>query len=408
MKAQDSISRRLIPVPHLYPGVPVSGHLAFAPVRAELKLRSTAPASSPVTTPLLATASDLREIVKFLRRRPDGVGLVEAMEISRRQTLDPRKIAAYEAWGVITRDRDRLKLSQFGQVIAEWLQPDTQVFRAVLIRDELYRQTLEWISDSGSDLVTHGDVAGYWQKHSAEAADKNNEQIIKGNVLSFFHLCHAAELGTLTIGKRGQPARLRVDHEELLNCLSADAEIIAGESLVQLRQAAAKAEASSFAVLPSDAALRVLVIQPAPSEISSQVRLSLELAEQQCLLTTRSEAAGVPISESLSATMRTADAAIIIISDSDCATDESGNLIPRSPVLFEISAACVLYARRVLLLCDRRVKLPDSLTALSHCDFDGAQLSWEAGLNLLKAIRDLKNGLPAQSAFQTATSVLLQ
>ncbi|MFN7947840.1 MAG: nucleotide-binding protein [Blastocatellia bacterium] len=405
MKAQDSISRRLIPVPHLHPGVPVSGHLAFAPVRAELKLRSTAPASSPVTTPLLATASDLREIVKFLRRRPDGVGIVEAMEISRRQTLDPRKIAAYEAWGLITRDRDRLKLSQFGQVIAEWLQPDTQAFRAVLGRDELYRQTLEWISDSGSDLVTHGDVAGYWQKHFAEAADKNNEQVIKGNVLSFFHLCHAAELGTLTIGKRGQPARLRVDHEELLNCLSADAEITARESLTQLRQAASKTEAASLALLPSDAALRVLVIQPAPSEISSQVRLSLELAEQECLLTTRSETAGVPISESLSATMRSADAAIIIISESDSATSESGSLIPRSQVLFEISAACVLYSRRVLLLCDRRVKLPDSLTALSRCDFDGAQLSWEAGLNLLKAIRDLKSD---QSAFQAATSSLLQ
>jgi hypothetical protein len=378
------------------------------PVRAELKLRPNAPASSPITTPLLATASDLREIVKFLRRRPDGVGIVEAMEISRRQTLDPRKIAAYEAWGIITRDRDRLKLSDFGQVIAEWLQPDTQAFRAVLKRDELYRQTLEWISDSGSDLVTHGDVAGYWQKHFAEAADRNNEQVIKGNVLSFFHLCHAAELGTLTIGKRGQPARLRVDHEELLNCLSADAEIIASQLLTQLRQAATEAAAAAFTSLQSDAVLRVLVIQSAPSEIGSQVRLSLELAEQECLLTSRSETVGVPISESLSATMRSAEAAIIIISDSDCATDETGNLIPRSPVLFEISAACVLYACRVLLLCDRRVKLPDSLTALSRCDFDGAQLSWEAGLNLLKAIRDLESGQPAQSAFQTATLSLLQ
>lgn len=406
MKAPDHISRRLIPVLPLHPGAAVSGPLAFAPVRTELKLRPGAPAAAPVTTPLLATASDLREIVKFLRRRPDGVGLVEAMEISRRQTLDPRKLAAYEAWGLITRERDRLKLSEFGLMIAEWLQPDTQAFRAVINRDELYRQTLEWISESGSDLVTHGDVAGRWQKHLAEAADKDHEQVIKGNVLSFFHLCHAAELGTLTIGKRGQPARLRVDHEALRDCLSADAEIIASHSLTPLRRAAAGAETAAFN--SSDDTLRFLVIQPAPAEISSQVRLSLELAGQQCLLTTRAETAGVPISESLAATMRSADAAIIIISESDCATDETGSLIPHSPVLFEISAACVLYLRRVLLLCDRRVKLPDNLTALSRCDFDGPQLSWEAGLHLLRAIRDLNSGQPGHAAFQTATSTLLQ
>ena len=37
--------------------------------------------------PYLATAGDLREVVQFLKRRPDGVTLAEAMDALREKTI---------------------------------------------------------------------------------------------------------------------------------------------------------------------------------------------------------------------------------------------------------------------------------------------------------------------------------
>jgi hypothetical protein len=365
------------------------------------------------TLPLLATASDLREVVRFLRKRPAGTGIVEAMEVTKKQMLDPRKIAAYEAWGLVTRDRDRLSLSAFGCEIAELLQPEIQAFRAVLNRSPLYRQTLEWISRHCRDLVTHDEVIAAWRQEFAAVTDHTSEKNIRGNVVTFFHLCHAADLGTLTIGKRGQPSRLRVDHDELADCLLAEPAPSA-----DLRPAPAQRTASAQAKLfslpvplaPACAVdnLRVLVIHSDATEISGQVRASLELTEHECLIVARNDAPGLPISDALAEAMRSCAAGIIVIGESDCVMNEAGSLAPRPQALFEISAACVLYGRRVILLCEHRVTLPPELAGISRCDFDGRQLSWESGLALMKTIRELDSAERAQSAFQTTASSLLQ
>jgi hypothetical protein len=373
-------------------------------------LSSTLSDASSAALPLLATASDLREVVRFLRKRPDGTGIVEAMEVSKKQMLDPRKIAAYEAWGLVIRDRDRLALSAFGREIAELLQPEIQAFRAVLNRSPLYRQTLEWISRHCRDLVTHDEVIAAWRQEFAAVTDHTSEKNIRGNVVTFFHLCHAADLGTLTIGKRGQPSRLRVDHDELADCLLAEPAPSA-----DLRPAPAQRTASAQAKLFSLPApvcavdrLRVLVIHSDAAEISGQVRASLELTEHKCLIVARNEAPGFPISDALAEAMRSCAAGIIVIGESDCVMNEAGSLAPRPQVLFEISAACVLYGRRVILLCEHRVTLPPELAGISRCDFDGRQLSWESGLALMKTIRELDSAERAQSAFQTTASSLLQ
>src|SRR5215212_6391952 len=41
--------------------------------------------------PTLATAADAREVVKFLKKRPIGVTMVEAMNADQRRIFEPRK-----------------------------------------------------------------------------------------------------------------------------------------------------------------------------------------------------------------------------------------------------------------------------------------------------------------------------
>jgi hypothetical protein len=59
-------------------------------------------------------------------------------------------------------------------------------------------------------------------------------------------------------------------------------------------------------------------------------------------------------------------------------------------VLIEIGAAFVLYDRRVVLLWDKRLPVPTNLQGLYRCEFEGDELSWSAGMKLMKAIKGFK------------------
>src|SRR5205085_5978480 len=47
--------------------------------------------------PLLATANDVRGVVQYLRTRPEGVTVSEAIGASKKEGWEPAKIEAYEA-----------------------------------------------------------------------------------------------------------------------------------------------------------------------------------------------------------------------------------------------------------------------------------------------------------------------
>src|SRR5215216_5458649 len=70
---------------------------------------------SEINLPILATANDLREVVKFFKYKPNGVSVVEVMNAEPRRVFDARKIAAYEFWGIISHSEDRLQLTPLGE-----------------------------------------------------------------------------------------------------------------------------------------------------------------------------------------------------------------------------------------------------------------------------------------------------
>lgn len=59
-------------------------------------------------------------------------------------------------------------------------------------------------------------------------------------------------------------------------------------------------------------------------------------------------------------------------------------------VLIEIGSAFVLYDKKVVLVWDRRVAIPSNLQGLYRCEFAGDELSWNAGMKLMKAVSKFK------------------
>jgi hypothetical protein len=343
------------------------------------------------TLPVLATPGDLREAVQYLKRKPTGVSLVEALADARRRVFEPRKVAAYEAWGVVVRRDERLLLTARGREYARTLEPETRAYRALLDSNPLYHAALAWIHRQGLDLVTYGDVAAYLNEEFRPLLGLIDSKTAEEGIVCFFHLCQAAELGTLTIGKRGQPARMRVEREGL-------DEYVAGRgSARDVMRAREELDESTgdeedFGGSPSETCL-FISYGGQPAHVVAQIQTVFELAGIKSHASERAPHGGeaVLVADEAAEVMRRCDAALVLLSEEDCRPDESGAPAVSQRALVEIGAASVLYERRVLLLFDSPAELPAGLVSLPHVTLGVGGLTWEVGIELLKAVRGFAN-----------------
>ena len=89
-----------------------------------------------------ATVNDIREVVQFLKRHEEGITIVQALDSLRKRTFDPRKLEAYDFWGIVVRSGDRIKLSDLGWEMARLRAPEADFFRKLLTQHRSYSLTL--------------------------------------------------------------------------------------------------------------------------------------------------------------------------------------------------------------------------------------------------------------------------
>lgn len=347
--------------------------------------------------PALATPGDLREAVQYLKRRPAGVTLTAALADAKRRVFEPRKVEAYESWGFVARRGERLLLTQHGREFARTLEPETRAYRSLLDSNPLYRAALEWVCRQGFDLVTYGDVAAFLRERFAPLLDSADAKLTEEGVICFFHLCQAAGLGTLTIGKRGQPARLRVERESLDDYVERRAAPQqhagrAGRDATRERE-----EADEFSAGDEEADGRTCLFitygGQAPNVVA-QIQTVFELAGIRSHASRRTPPgeAAVLVADEAAEVMRRCDAALVLLSRDDCRPDGSGAPAVAERALVEIGAACVLYESRVLLLLDGPFAPPAGLAALPHIALGEGGLTWDVGIELLRAVRGFWGG----------------
>jgi hypothetical protein len=350
------------------------------------------------TLPVLATAGDVRELVRLLKKRDAGLTLVAAMNSEQKRIFDPRKIAAYEFWGIIVRDGERIRLTTLGAEMARRLEPEAHIYRAILDQIIHYRSVLESVFHQRMDLVTHLDVAAYWKEHYPEAIDEHDEKTVEASVVCFFHLCQEAELGTMTVGKRGQPARLHVERKGLSGYIQSKGPSLPAETFgdkpLEENGPATRALQSTHATQhkeSSEARRRLLISHCQQREVVEQIRVTLEIAGIESETVERKVSAGAPVAEHILQAMRRSTAALIVVSAQDCSTNDASELSLNEDVLVEIGAAFVFYDGRVVLLWDEAVAVPSNLRKLSRCRFASGRLTWEDGVSLMRAIKELKD-----------------
>jgi len=338
------------------------------------------------TLSIVATASDVRDAVRVLKKRPDGMSLAEAMDAFKKRILNPQKIAVYEHWGIVARDGDRFSLSPLGWELARRSEPEVSVFRAVIDSNPLYRSALEWIRQHRLERVTHPHVIAHWAEQSTSPVCADRESAIKVNAICFFHLCQAAEFGTVTLGKRGQPARLLVDREELEQHLTSSA--------------------APGAMLRREEKPRVFISCAGKSPVVEQVKTTLAIAAFECEVVERGKAGAALLTERMRLAARSCVAGVILLTADDCRKDEAGGCCLNEAVAMVIGAACAFYDNRVVLLLEKDLAIPGNLVELKQCEFQGGGLSWESGVQLMQAAQGWKNSEQTVDFHFTSSAVL--
>ena len=130
-------------------------------------------------------------------------------------------------------------------------------------------------------------------------------------------------------------------------------------------------------------------ISNSSTQVSDQVKKMLDFLHYDYVMGDKEETT-VPISENKFGLMQDCDCAIINIAAAEQERRYSGIYILNSNVTSEIDAAYLKYNTQVVLLVERKVDLPPNLKGLKRIEYDTDDLSFNAAMDLKKALEDFK------------------
>jgi hypothetical protein len=125
------------------------------------------------------------------------------------------------------------------------------------------------------------------------------------------------------------------------------------------------------------------------TKIADQVKKMLDFLHYDYVMGDKEETT-VPISDNKFGLMRDCDCAIINIAAAEQERRYSGIYLLNSNVTSEINAAYLKYNTQVVLLVERKVELPLNLKGLKRIEYDSDDLSFNAAMDLEKALADFK------------------
>lgn len=368
--------------------------------------------SGTMTLPVKTTTEDVRQIVMYFKSKPTGATVTEAKSALGDKPLDARKLTTYRFWGFLDKEGDRFKLSPRGWELARKPEAEQDVFRQVIDSIAAYRSATEWIHFQELDSPTVIDVGSHWHEHHQDAVGSDvKDATLRENAVAYFHLAEAAGLGKMVIGRGGNPTRLSVDRNALKAYIEAgpstppwtdsgggtEAVEESGEAAAQkagsLEDDDLEAPEGAKLVAPSAPTveqLRVFIAHGKNLDVVEQVQTLLELADIESEVAEAEETTAIPVPDKVLDAMRRCRAGIISVTVEENRKDASGAYALNENVLIEIGAAFVLYERRVVLLWDKRLPVPSNLQGLYRCEFEGDELTWSAGMKLMKAIQGFK------------------
>jgi predicted nucleotide-binding protein len=351
--------------------------------------------------PLLATPDDVRGILKFLSRKPAGASLDDAQAILGEEFVDPRKVAAYQRLGILTRENDHLKLTPtVGRDLARATELQFPArFRTRVGSIAAYNGCLEWAYERELTELTTTDVGAFWHDHHSDELGTTNERQITERANCFLRLCEGAGLGTYLVGRRGQATRLDVDRDALeafvhsaefaekqTHCENGHEVSANGDSRFGYLEEAGlvapaenkKGESAGKATDGLSVLGQAIFVGHGKNKTPlSQLRNILNEFKIPFKVVTEEPNLGRPISEKVAQTMKECNCAILIFTADEEFSDKEGNSVwrPSENVIHELGAASFLYGKRIVVLKEDCVQLPTNFRDIGYISFSRDDLA---------------------------------
>jgi len=354
-----------------------------------------------MSLPVKTTLEDIEALLGYLKRKALGVTLNEAESVLDHRFLDGRKLSALEAWGLISREDDRLSLTRLGRRGTRKEEDKAAMFGEVLRSIRAYRTALEWANEQNLESIEAVDLASRWNEYNQDEVETSNERTLRDNVICFFHLAQGAGLGRLVIGRRGAETRFDTDRSALTSFIEGGEVVLpVEEEKPEIVEALPDEEIEKVppgvtpeVEVPAGPVKKVFVAHGKNKAILDQVKELLVLGDFEAYVAAEEETAGIPVPQKVVEGMHQCQAAVINVAAEEPVTDEQGNetFLVNQNVLIEIGGAAILYGYdRVILLWDKRVPVPSDLQGLYRCEYEGDELSLEVGMKLLKTLAKLR------------------
>ncbi len=132
-----------------------------------------------------------------------------------------------------------------------------------------------------------------------------------------------------------------------------------------------------------------IFISNSNTKVSEQVKKMLDFLHYDSVIGDKEETS-VPIPNNKFGLMKDCDCAIINIAAAEQERRYSGLYILNSNITSEINAAYLKYSKQVILLVERKIDLPPNLKGLKRIEYDSDDLSFNAAMDLKKALEDFK------------------
>src|SRR5262245_49934737 len=155
--------------------------------------------------PIQADLADIEAICGYLLTKPAGV---TPAEVINEKGFDPRKLSALKFWGLIEDAGTKLRLSERGLLVAR----DNGARRVAALRQVVaaipaYASVIARSVHNNATIVMSAEVAAYWHRHFRAYTQFG---ILNYQIVCFFRLAEAADLGRLVVGRKGQQTRFEL------------------------------------------------------------------------------------------------------------------------------------------------------------------------------------------------------
>ncbi len=354
-----------------------------------------------MSLPIRTTLEDIDAVCGYLATKPTGATTAEAKAVVDKKRLDARKLNALKFWGLIEDNGTRMKLTERGRRAVK----DAGAYRSGVLRDVIrdvppYAAVVERAAHRSETTTTATEVAAHWHEHfRGEVSD--SERILNDQAVCFFQAAEGADLGKVTIGRKGQRTRFDFDGD-------ATRAFVGGSVTVPVWHAPA-AEGTPGGSEPEyagDASLEETDMRPAEGatregdrvfithgknrKILDQVKEIVAYGKFEPVVAQENETAAKPVPKKVMDDMRTCCAAVIHVGSEGVLFDGEGSEVPQinGNVLIEIGAAMALYGEKFVLLVEDGVNLPSNLQGLYECRYEGDELDMPATMKLLKAFNE--------------------